>query len=56
MPKFELVIHILAQILAQGAVAALVPAGGEKYFAALVAIVGVVVALYGPYSTPTPSA
>ena len=44
--KLKLLVHLLGQILAQGAVAALVPVGYEKYYAAAVAIVGVIIAFY----------
>lgn len=49
--KLRLFFHILAQILAQGAVIAIVPGGVEKYYAAVVAVVGVLVAYFD--TTPT---
>ncbi len=52
--KLKLAFHLLAQILVQGAVAALVPQGGEKYYAAVVAIVGVVVAFYDNQTAQQP--
>lgn len=52
--KLRLSLHVLAQILAQGAVVALIPSGTpEKYFAAVVAIVGVLVAFYDTTAAPT---
>lgn len=53
-PKYSLFFHLLAQVLAQGAVASLVPAGiYEKVFAAIVAVVGVIVAFYDTTAAPT---
>lgn len=54
-----LFLHLLANILAQGAVIALVPSGQpEKIYQAVVAIVGVIVAFYDTTSSvsnpPTP--
>ncbi len=43
-PNVRLVVHLLAQIVAQTAVANLVPSNYEPLYAALVAIVGVFVA------------
>lgn len=59
-PKYSLFFHLLAQVLAQSAVAALVPGGiYEKVFAAVVAVVGVIVAFYDTTqtnsNTPTPT-
>jgi hypothetical protein len=42
--KTNIYFHLIAQILAQGAVVEIVPAEYKPYFMALVAIVGVLVA------------
>jgi hypothetical protein len=42
--KFNVYFHLIAQILAQGAVAELVPVAYKPYFSALVAVIGVLVA------------
>lgn len=44
--KLRLFFHLLAQILAQTAIIAIVPGGVEKYYAAAVAVVGVIVAYF----------
>jgi len=54
--KLRVTLHILGQILAQGAVVALVPASADKYFAALVAIVGVLIAFFDQGAPSTPNA
>lgn len=54
--KARLALHLLAQILAQGAVVELVPASATKYFAALVAVVGVFVAFFDTGAPTTPAA
>lgn len=56
MNKVKLTFHLVAQILAQGAVVALVPAKFNPLFAAIVAIIGVVVAfLDNPFTPSTPN-
>lgn len=42
--NINLFLHLVAQILAQSAVIAIVPFGSEKYVAAAVAILGVIIA------------
>jgi len=54
--KLRLALHLAAQILAQGAVVALVPASASKFFAALVAIVGVFVAFFDTSASNPPTA
>ncbi len=49
--NWRLTFHLLAQIVAQGAVAGLFTGSFEKYFAAAVAIIGVVAAYYDTTST-----
>lgn len=45
--KTRLVVHLAAQILAQGAVVALIHSNtGKEWYAAAVAVVGVLVAFY----------
>lgn len=51
MKKVNLYLHLLVQILAQGAVASLVRGGAEKYYAAVVAIVGVTAAFFDNQNT-----
>ncbi len=46
MNKTKLVLHILIQVLAQGAVIALIPLPAKPYFNALAAILGVVYAAW----------
>lgn len=53
--KFRLALHIIAQVLGQAAVAALIPASIAKYYAAAIAVVGVLVAFFDT-STQTPPA
>ena len=43
-PKVRIVLYLIGQILAQGAVVAIVPAVAAPYFAALLAVIGVLVA------------
>lgn len=52
-----LFLHLLANILAQGAIIALIPAGQPiKYYQAIVAIIGVIVAFYDTASGKSVSA
>lgn len=44
--KLKLFLHLIAQIVVQGAVASLFTGSAEKYYAAFVAIVGVTVAFF----------
>ena len=53
MSKIEPYLHVLAQLLGLAAVSTLVPVTDQKYYLAVVAIVGVLVAYFGPYSTPS---
>jgi len=46
MTKLKLALHLVAQLLAQGAIIELVPTEYKIYFAALVAVVGVLVAFF----------
>jgi len=54
--KARLTLHLVGQILAQSAVVALVPASAAKYFAAAVAIVGVLIAFFDTGAPTTPQA
>lgn len=55
-PKYKVWFHLVAQILGQAAVAALVPPGAEKYYSAIVAVIGVIVAFYDTTTSNTPAA
>lgn len=53
--KTILLLHVLSNILAQGAIIALVPSGWpEKVFQAAVAVIGVFVAFYDTTSSALP--
>ena len=54
--KINVYIHLLSQVLAQTAVASLVPAHFQPYFAAVVAILGVLVAFFDQTAGSAPTA